>query len=79
MKAATRAKMLEIAFEIISIHAAREGGDIAFFSAALSTLKISIHAAREGGDGGKRPLHVTMLISIHAAREGGDGIRRRFA
>ena len=33
----------------ISIHAAREGGDL-FFRLYLSNVKISIHAAREGGD-----------------------------
>ncbi len=37
------------AVRYISIHAAREGGDI-FGTKGLSTLSISIHAAREGGD-----------------------------
>ena len=34
----------------ISIHAAREGGDVAVAEKTIGTLKISIHAAREGGD-----------------------------
>ena len=40
-----------MATEDISIHAAREGGDLStFFWKKLNN--ISIHAAREGGDGG---------------------------
>ena len=34
---------------MISIHAAREGGDV-IAAAFASVLVISIHAAREGGD-----------------------------
>ena len=37
---------------MISIHAAREGGDGCKFRAACYSIKISIHAAREGGDDG---------------------------
>ena len=33
----------------ISIHAAREGGDVGIIK-LISKFKISIHAAREGGD-----------------------------
>ena len=55
----------------ISIHAAREGGDVLIsFNAALSS--ISIHAAREGGDHIGFYVGKTHWISIHAAREGGD-------
>ena len=55
----------------ISIHAAREGGDLdknvkGFVSG------ISIHAAREGGDHGVWLGSQSAVISIHAAREGGD-------
>ncbi len=57
----------------ISIHAAREGGDICSVERSVTALPISIHAAREGGDAFAdafgEPVHV---ISIHAAREGGD-------
>ena len=55
----------------ISIHAAREGGDMQVITACVSEL-ISIHAAREGGD--KHPVRNRnrQCISIHAAREGGD-------
>ena len=34
----------------ISIHAAREGGDLNLVKAARWNVEISIHAAREGGD-----------------------------
>ena len=64
--------MGSITFNIISIHAAREGGDAPEYKHTLFTV-ISIHAAREGGDHSS-PL-VCLLrsrISIHAAREGGD-------
>ena len=35
--------------QVISIHAAREGGDVGALLVALAII-ISIHAAREGGD-----------------------------
>ena len=60
---------------MISIHAAREGGD-ATFSAMLLEFRISIHAAREGGDEGGLQDLVWTIISIHAAREGGDLLYR---
>ena len=34
----------------ISIHAAREGGDVQALGTIIQGLIISIHAAREGGD-----------------------------
>ena len=49
MKAATAAFILDIFREEISIHAAREGGDISATILTESVI-ISIHAAREGGD-----------------------------
>ena len=49
MKAATPDKPLRLTLYLISIHAAREGGDASNFF--LTSLRaISIHAAREGGD-----------------------------
>ena len=56
----------------ISIHAAREGGDVVgLINGRLSS--ISIHAAREGGDlDVAKHFENGALISIHAAREGGD-------
>ena len=55
----------------ISIHAAREGGDVT--SKQLPFVKeISIHAAREGGDTHVYIRRMFVRISIHAAREGGD-------
>ena len=56
---------------VISIHAAREGGDISLGAESRSML-ISIHAAREGGDTGRMTVKFNYEISIHAAREGGD-------
>ena len=49
VKAATLASEIAAAFGFISIHAAREGGDVlAIYKLGLAV--ISIHAAREGGD-----------------------------
>ena len=50
MKAATGYVPIETGRSVISIHAAREGGDIAK-AFNLPIQKISIPAAREGGDG----------------------------
>ena len=61
-----------MSFATISIHAAREGGDLDKLSVMLTDV-ISIHAAREGGDAvGSVIMLVLAHISIHAAREGGD-------
>ena len=60
---------------IISIHAAREGGDLITDNKELNQ-HISIHAAREGGDDMVEQKSSLFCISIHAAREGGDAIRR---
>ena len=56
---------------VISIHAAREGGDQRTRLVAR-VRNISIHAAREGGDECNVPAVGAVQISIHAAREGGD-------
>ena len=49
MKAATLQTVMMLVRLMISIHAAREGGDIAIGSEKY-IRNISIHAAREGGD-----------------------------
>ena len=49
MKAATNRDTVFAVGGGISIHAAREGGDLRAAAASTATL-ISIHAAREGGD-----------------------------
>ena len=74
MKAATWVLLVSIVAEVISIHAAREGGD---YHQVRRTHKnaISIHAAREGGDADNPKILPVLNISIHAAREGGDGCR----
>ena len=50
VKAATLDKNVKGFVSGISIHAAREGGDILHGLFANIPLDISIHAAREGGD-----------------------------
>ena len=55
----------------ISIHAAREGGDV-YGELYYPDTEISIHAAREGGDQEAVGAAGLCEISIHAAREGGD-------
>ena len=73
VKAATDYKAINDAANMISIHAAREGGDhIGWICGKLG--RISIHAAREGGDGARNHCRGTYRISIHAAREGGDAV-----
>ena len=71
MKAATITPYAAGIVTCISIHAAREGGDI-IRRCGLKKRGISIHAAREGGDVCVRMVSLDKLISIHAAREGGD-------
>ena len=71
MKAATAAAKTYADAQDISIHAAREGGDLYLIEFFLLWI-ISIHAAREGGDMLFSPILPKMRISIHAAREGGD-------
>ena len=61
----------EIAGNIISIHAPREGGDY-FCRPAQRNPGISIHAPREGGDPRLCKGRFAGIISIHAPREGGD-------
>ena len=57
---------------MISIHAAREGGDKPKGAVPFAAY-ISIHAAREGGDTDACIARIyPNTISIHAAREGGD-------
>ena len=49
VKAATFDKLFHRRILLISIHAAREGGDFGA-TKTLDRITISIHAAREGGD-----------------------------
>ena len=58
---------------IISIHAPREGSDVAWKQTEIAKACISIHAPREGSD--RRGLSIEKFnfsISIHAPREGSD-------
>ena len=72
VKAATAHVLLTMPRRIISIHAAREGGDDFQQREGFIGLRISIHAAREGGDLFSIFAFTGSDISIHAAREGGD-------
>ena len=72
VKAATSPNNYVFIDIIISIHAAREGGD-GYIEFIRRKGEISIHAAREGGDPELALLFHVPNISIHAAREGGDG------
>ena len=74
MKAATVSVAVSVPVFRISIHAAREGGDVKRWGSAPAT-EISIHAAREGGDAFDGRRLGRYDISIHAAREGGDGVQ----
>ena len=71
MKAATVYHCVGTLSDLISIHAAREGGDCPELE-QMGIDYISIHAAREGGDLYAYPFEGMDEISIHAAREGGD-------
>ena len=71
MKAATESYNFWFNRITISIHAAREGGDVVAILFAGGII-ISIHAAREGGDNTRHRNFCYTVISIHAAREGGD-------
>ena len=54
VKAATVDGLYTGEYTIISIHAAREGGD-RMPENGLAAMQISIHAAREGGDNAANP------------------------
>ena len=71
VKAATIYSVARMSAVVISIHAAREGGDPRG-AHARRWCCISIHAAREGGDRHNVAQCIICSISIHAAREGGD-------
>ena len=72
MKAATSNILANYRQQVISIHAAREGGDASTPLDQRADELISIHAAREGGDAAGYAVTGFNRISIHAAREGGD-------
>ena len=68
---------------LISIHASREGSDLAAAGARGIFADISIHASREGSDAVLKDFKKHLAISIHASREGSDmclsfGSARRF-
>ena len=64
-----------ISFEVISIHAPREGSDKNWVAGRV-TFRISIHAPREGSDWVRNHLFPDLEISIHAPREGSDRQKR---
>ena len=71
--------MDEVGLFGISIHAPREGSDLALVVETAVGGGISIHAPREGSDlVGKRWTN-NSPISIHAPREGSDSSGTRHA
>ena len=56
VKAATEWTADDTGVTKISIHAAREGGDLLFWI-CTQARRISIHAAREGGDGAQMVVY----------------------
>ena len=64
--------MLQTFLGMVSIHAAREGGDETVGCNLVCDVRVSIHAAREGGDFRIARACRCRAVSIHAAREGGD-------
>ena len=71
MRGATTDSTPTTGAESISIHAPREGCDIARHRIKMDLI-ISIHAPREGCDVKMHGLAVQSVISIHAPREGCD-------
>ena len=70
---ATHIKENRMKYEIISIHALREEGDLVVRELLLIVSSISIHALREEGDFIPAGDGVAIpAISIHALREEGD-------
>ena len=61
--------------ENISIHAAREGGDIIQHTAAREGLAFQSTPPVKAATASAAQLELERIISIHAAREGGDAPR----
>ena len=77
VRGATQLPYLQIAYQQISIHAPRAGGDIERGVLIARYDAISIHAPRAGGDALRRFLYIRLfVISIHAPRAGGDSALR---
>ncbi len=74
VKGATGADINWDAADDISIHAPREGSDIAH-PTKTPIMNISIHAPREGSDVAQQSIRHEQTISIHAPREGSDPMR----
>ena len=72
MKAATDVNVLAAAFNMISIHAAREGGDQAMGWAVLHLILFQSTPPVKAATIIMSTLNDGWNISIHAAREGGD-------
>src|ERR1017187_8612742 len=73
-RAATQEQGPNRALYVVSIHAAREGGDAWRPGVSEHHVEVSIHAAREGGDAQEKAQFKSEGVSIHAAREGGDAL-----
>ena len=74
MKAATFLILSHYNIQSISIHAAREGGDVAFSPAVNYRNKFQSTPPVKAATPRYKMLLVHKPISIHAAREGGDPV-----
>ena len=58
---------------MISIHAAREGGDLLSYTSTFPLLLFQSTPPVKAATLTRKMLEAMGIISIHAAREGGDG------
>ena len=72
VKAATLLMHLLLAFFVISIHAAREGGDACIIRGLRVRVLFQSTPPVKAATADEAAVTVGIPISIHAAREGGD-------
>ena len=72
VKAATYDYRMRNGLSLISIHAAREGGDSSDSSAKVKPSRFQSTPPVKAATRSRRSGNTARLISIHAAREGGD-------
>ena len=74
MKAATGDDEIQYMLDRISIHAAREGGDLLYFDCFLHSWLFQSTPPVKAATSSRVRSTVSYIISIHAAREGGDPV-----
>ena len=77
MKAATNDEIISLIKQIISIHAAREGGDAITAFMLFSVCVFQSTPPVKAATSYSIETPIDGAISIHAAREGGDGFCNR--